>query len=100
VQLRIWKWQSNHNRAQTNTSDLEARAFHAPLFTIAFGMAQALLNLTAIVQFLWLLFASEPNRFLVRFGRSSSVWLADAAQFLSCASNEMPFPWKNWLDAG
>ena len=70
------------------------------LFMIAFGIAQALLDLTAIVQFLWLLFASEPNQFLVRFGRSLSLWLADAARFLSCASNEMPFPWKNWPDAG
>jgi hypothetical protein len=62
------------------------------LFMIAFGIAQALINLTAIVQFLWLLFASEPNQFLVRFGRSLSVWLADAVRFLSCASDEMPFP--------
>ena len=68
------------------------------LFMIAFGIGQALLNICAIVQFLWLLFAGEPNRFLVGFGRSLAIWLAEAARFLICASEEMPFPWKSWPD--
>jgi hypothetical protein len=70
------------------------------LFAVAFGVAQTLLNLLAVVQFFWLLFAAEPNRFLLRFGRSLSVWFADAALFLSCATEEMPFPWKSWPDGG
>jgi hypothetical protein len=70
------------------------------LFAVAFAIAQTLLNLLAIVQFLWLLFANEPNQFLLRFGRSLSVWFADAARFLSCTTDEMPFPWKSWPDAG
>jgi hypothetical protein len=60
--------------------------------------AIGLLDLLAFVQFLWLLFAGEPNQFLLRFGRSLSLWLADAARFLSCANDEMPFPWKAWPD--
>jgi hypothetical protein len=68
------------------------------LFMVAFSIAQALLNLLAIVQFLWLLFASTPNQFLLRFGRSLSVWLADTALFLACATDDMPFPWKAWPD--
>lgn len=70
------------------------------LFAIAFGIGHALLNVIAIVQFLWLLFSSEPNQFLASFGRSLSVWFVDAARFLSCASDEMPFPWKTWPNAG
>jgi hypothetical protein len=65
-------------------------------FVLAFGIAQTLLNLLATVQFLWLLLANEPNQFLVRFGKSLSLWFAEAAQFLSCASGEMPFPWRKW----
>jgi Domain of unknown function (DUF4389) len=71
VQLRIQKWQSNHNRPQEE-HPIWKRGLFMLLFMIAFGIAQALLNLTAIVQFLWLLFASEPNQFLVRFARSLS----------------------------
>ncbi len=70
------------------------------LFAIAFGVGQFVLNVTAVVQFLWLLFASEPNQFLVRFGRSLSAWLADTARFMTCASDDKPFPWQQWPDAG
>jgi hypothetical protein len=70
------------------------------LFAVAFGVGQSLLIFLAIVQFLWLLFAGEPNLFLLRFGNSLSVWFADVARFLSCATNEMPFPWKRWPDVG
>jgi Domain of unknown function (DUF4389) len=70
------------------------------LFAIAFGIAQVVLNAIAIVQFLWLLLAGEPNQFLGRFGRSFSVWLAETARFMTCASDDKPFPWRQWPDAG
>lgn len=68
-------------------------------FMLAFSFAHPLLYLLAIVQFLWLLLSGAPNEFLLRFGRSFSVWLADAARFLACATDEMPFPLKAWPDA-
>jgi uncharacterized protein DUF4389 len=36
----------------------------------------------ALVQFLWLLFAREPNGFLARFGSSLAIWLAEVGRFL------------------
>jgi hypothetical protein len=66
---------------------------------IAFGVAQVLLNVLAVAQFLWLLFANAPNRFLLRFRASLSVWFADVARFLTCASDERPLPWKEWPNA-
>jgi Domain of unknown function (DUF4389) len=70
------------------------------LFAIAFGIAHVVLNAIAIVQFLWLLLAGEPNRFLARFGRSFSTWLAETARFMTCASHDKPFPWRQWPDDG
>jgi Domain of unknown function (DUF4389) len=69
------------------------------LLLIAFGVAQGLLCLLAVVQFLWLLFAGEPNGFLVRFARSLSLWLAETARFVGCASDAKPFPWAPWPSA-
>jgi len=66
------------------------------LLMIAFGIAQGLLWLLAIVQFLWLFFAGEPNGFLVRFGTSLSLWLGETARYVSCASEDKPFPWAPW----
>ena len=66
------------------------------LLLFAFGIAQGLLWVTAIVQFLWLIFAGEANAFLVRFGKSLSLWLAETTRFVSCASDTKPFPWAPW----
>lgn len=70
--------------------DTWKRGLFMLLFAIAFGIAHLILNAVAVVQFLWLLFANEPNRFLLRFGRSLSIWLADVARFMTCASDEKP----------
>ena len=69
------------------------------LFMIAFWVGQVLLNLLAVVQFLWLLFAREPNQLLVRFASALSTWFSDVTRFLSCATEEKPFPWIEWPDA-
>jgi hypothetical protein len=66
------------------------------VFLFAFTIGHSLLFLTTIAQFLWLLFAKESNKRLVLFGFSLASWLADTTKFLSCASEEKPFPWKDW----
>jgi len=66
------------------------------VFMFAFGVGQSILYLTAVAQFLWLLFVKEPNKLLVEFGKSLALWLADTAGFLCCATDEKPFPWTSW----
>jgi len=91
-------------------SDRQVQSFRSPdvwkrglfmlLLAVAFGIGQMLLNLITLVQFLWLLFTGEPNYALVRFGGSLSIWLGETARFMTCASEEKPFPWRDWPDAG
>jgi hypothetical protein len=69
------------------------------LLLLAFGVGQGLLWLVSVVQFLWLLFNEAPNAFLVRFGTSLSLWLAETARFVTCASDAKPFPWAAWPSA-
>jgi hypothetical protein len=66
------------------------------VFLFAFGVAQGILYLTAVAQFLWLLFANEPNKLVVEFGKTLALWLAQTARFLCCATDEKPFPWTSW----
>jgi Domain of unknown function (DUF4389) len=82
------------------TRDVWMRGLFMLLFIIAFWVGQTLLNLLAVVQFIWLLAAREPNQFLARFGISLSAWLSEVGRFLSCASDDKPFPWRPWPDAG
>jgi hypothetical protein len=80
------------------TRDVWMRGLYMLLFIIGFTIGQWLLNLLAVVQFLWLLAAREPNQFLARFGSTLSVWLADIGRFLTCATHDKPFPWRPWPD--
>jgi Domain of unknown function (DUF4389) len=69
------------------------------LFLLAFGVAQGILWIAALVQFLWLLFAGEPNPAIVQFGRSLARWIGDTGRFLLCSSDVKPFPWAPWPSA-
>ena len=81
---------------QIRTNEIWKRGLFMLLFAFAFGIGEGLLILLAFVQFLWLLFAKEPNQNLNRFGTSLSIWFADTARFLSCESDQKPFPWRSW----
>lgn len=76
------------------------RGLYMLLLALAFGVAQTLLGVTAIAQFLWLLFSGAPNAQLTAFGSSLARWASDAARFLTCASEVKPFPWAAWPPAG
>ena len=56
--------------------DVWMRGLFMLLFMIGFAVGVWLLNLLAIVQFVWLLAAREANHFIARFGNSLSIWLA------------------------
>lgn len=89
----------NAPKDKPSASDLWMRGLFMLLLMIGFGIGQWLLNLLAIVQFLWLQFAGEPNLALASFGNSLSTWLAEVGRFLTCASDAKPFPWRPWPDA-
>jgi hypothetical protein len=80
--------------------DVWMRGLFMLILIIGFTIGQWLLNILAIVQFLWLLFAREPNQPLAGFGNTLAIWLADAGRFLACATDEKPFPWRQWPNAG
>jgi hypothetical protein len=77
---------------------LDARPVHAALHHRLRDLPVAL-NILAIVQFVWLLLAREPNRFIASFGNSLSIWLAEIGRFLTAATDDKPFPWRRWPDA-
>ena len=60
------------------------------------NLAQTVLGISAIVQFLWMLFASERIEGIARFGQCIAHWLAVTARVLTGESDERPFPWTPW----
>ncbi len=68
-------------------------------FAVFFAIAETVLLLVAVVQFLWMLSTGERNRRLAEFGRGLGRWLHDVALFQSAASEARPFPWGKWGEA-
>lgn len=66
------------------------------LFAALFALAETILWVVALVQFLWMLFSKEKNELLLDFGRDLGKWMQDVARFQSGASEVKPFPWKRW----
>jgi Domain of unknown function (DUF4389) len=85
---------------KSTARDVWMRGLFMLLLIIGFTIGQWLLNILAIVQFLWLLFAREPNQLLSGFGNTLAIWLAGVGRFLACATDEKPFPWRPWPNAG
>jgi len=77
-----------------------ARALYLVFFLIAFGFGETVLGMLAVTQFVWLLVTGEPNPVLRRFGASLALWFADVVRFLAGASDDRPFPWREWPAAG
>ncbi len=66
------------------------------IFIIFFGIAETLLGILALVQFIWLIATGGPNRALRDFGAALGHWMQDVARFQCCASDDKPFPWGKW----
>lgn len=72
------------------------RGLQMLVFAVLLEVAQWLLLVATVLQFLWILFAKEKNAFIAEFGDSLSKWLARAARFQTAATEDKPFPWRRW----
>jgi hypothetical protein len=69
------------------------------VFAFFLGLAQTILCTVAVAQFLWLAITSQHNELLANFGSSLSNWMASAGRYITCQSEEKPFPWSSWPSA-
>lgn len=96
--LSDWRDDETDEAEPPERGEIWARGGYALLFLIAFEIAQAVMNLMAIVQFAVLLIWRRRNRRIERFGRSLALWQAQASAFLSGATDTRPFPFRAWPD--
>lgn len=66
------------------------------VLAIFFGIAETLLVVMALVQFLWTAITGERNHAIADFGVSLSAWLAQVARYQTFSTDERPFPWADW----
>lgn len=68
----------------------------ALLLLVLAHLAQWLLVICAVLQFLWMLLGKERNAGIARFAQDLGRWQAATACFAGGAADEKPFPWSNW----
>lgn len=71
------------------------RLVYMLLIAVMISVAQTVLGVATIVQFIVMLVNSNhPNERLADFGTDLGVWIAKAARFQTAASEVKPWPWS------
>lgn len=66
------------------------------LMGLAFHIAVTILGALALVQLLFAAISDGPNERLQHFGRGLGQYLRQITDFVSFASEELPFPFSDW----
>lgn len=81
---------------QGNKRNVWIRALFMLLMGFALQVSGTVLCLVTVIQFLLVLLTDSPNIRLISFGRSMGSYLRQIVNFLTFASEEVPFPFSEW----
>ncbi len=75
---------------------LPMRLVHMILIAVMISVAQTVLGLVTVVQFVILVLnGRQPNERLADFGTDLGIWIAKAARYQTAASEVKPWPWTD-----
>ena len=77
----------------TEPDPIGMRLVYMILIAIMISVAQTILGIATLIQFVILLISKQPNERLADFGTDLGVWVAKAARYQTAASNVKPWPW-------
>ena len=70
------------------------RAIFIIVILIAFGFAEALLWFLTLIQFFWVIFKGEPNKYIQSFAIRLIKWTSQAISFSLWKTDLPPFPFS------
>ncbi|MDH2916036.1 MAG: DUF4389 domain-containing protein [Gallionella sp.] len=76
--------------------NLLARGLFMLLMALAFNVCGTVLCIVVVIQFVVMLLNGTPNPRLVSFGRSLGNYLRQIVNYLTFATEEVPFPFSEW----
>ena len=84
----------DETEAPPDFENLFLRLIHVVIIGVMMSMAQTLLNVLTVAQYIIMLVSKrQPNEQLAQFGDTMGVWMAKAARFQTGASEVKPWPW-------
>ncbi len=78
---------------ETEADPIGLRLIYMIIIAVMISLAQTVLGVATVVQFIILLINKNPNERLADFGTDLGVWVAKAARYQTAASNVKPWPW-------
>lgn len=72
------------------------RLLYMILFVIIWGVAEIILAGAVVLQFGFVLFTGDRNRYVLAFGKTLSRFFYDILLYLTFSSDEKPFPFSPW----
>ena len=80
----------------TSQRNIWMRGLFMLLMGFAFQVSGTVLCIVTVIQFVMALLNGTANARLTSFGRSLGRYLQQIANFLTFATEEMPFPFSDW----
>ncbi len=80
----------------TNRRNIWVRGLFMLLMALAYQVSGTVVCFVTVIQFLIVLLNAKPNARLVSFGRSLGGYLKQIVNFLTFATEELPFPFNDW----
>ena len=74
---------------------LAVRGIQMLIVGVMMNIGVTIIGFLALVQFLWMVFASERNSSIADLGVNIREWYSTAIAFMLGNSEQKPFPWKN-----
>ncbi len=85
-------------RDRLSNPSLWKRALYMLIFSIIRALAEGVVTLVAIFQFITLLVTGSANEPLLKFGTNLSAYIYQIMQFLTFNTEEYAFPFSDWPD--
>ena len=82
--------------ASKNKRQIWVRGFFMLLMVLVFQVSATVMFAVSIIQFVIMLLNDTPNERLVTFGRSLGKYIQQTINYLTFATEEIPFPFSDW----
>ncbi|MDO8263451.1 MAG: DUF4389 domain-containing protein [Gallionella sp.] len=79
-----------------NKRNIWMRGLFMLLMALALHVGGTVLGVIAVIQFVIMLLNDTPNERLAKFGRSLARYFQQIVNFLSFATEDIPFPFNDW----
>ena len=81
---------------ETSKRKIWIRGIFMLLMALAFQLSATVLCFVTVIQFVLVLMNDTPNDRLVAFGRNLARYLQQIVNFLTFATEDIPFPFSDW----